>query len=258
MPTSWASSSAAAGFNLNVAAFREEFKNFQLNTFNGSIFVVQNIQGCSDDLAGTDRDSSRATGTCAAGHADKPGVISKGVEIESAIYPARDFAFTAGYTYADTRFANNLVGSSSGEALDPALFIIPGKHLSNAPVHTVTTSATWTPSLTSGGITGLLYADARMTSDYNTGSDLAPEKAQDGYILVNARIGVRGPDQRWAVEFWGQNVFNKNYTQVAFNTPFQGAGSSANVQAFGGTGNALYSAYLAEPRTYGVTVRTKF
>ena len=116
----------------------------------------------------------------------------------------------------------------------------------------------WTPELGSNGLSGLVYVDTRLTSDYNTGSDLAPEKKQDGFALVNARVGIRGPNQLWALEFWSQNVFNKQYIQVAFNAPFQGAGSSANVAAFGGTGNALYSAYLAEPRTYGLTLRSRF
>ena len=37
----------------------------------------------------------------------------------------------------------------------------------------------------------------------------------------NARVGLRGKDQRWAVEFWGQNIFNQDYTQVAFSSPLQ-------------------------------------
>ena len=107
-------------------------------------------------------------------------------------------------------------------------------------------------------MSALFYVDSRLSSDYNTGSDLFPEKAQDGFVTVNARIGLRGKDQRWSVELWGQNIFNKNYQQVAFNAPFQGAGSAAQVAAFGGTGNQLFSSFLAEPRTYGATVRTRF
>ena len=38
---------------------------------------------------------------------------------------------------------------------------------------------------------------------------------------------VRG--ERWAVEFWGQNIFNTKYTQIGFNSPLQGGGSSAHV-----------------------------
>jgi iron complex outermembrane recepter protein len=243
-------------FNLNVAAFRQEFKTFQLNTFNGSIFIVQNIASCGQDLGGTDADNSAATGACTG--KTKPGVISQGVEVEASIYPAPDIAFTAGYTYADTHYKRNLVGSSTGEALSPALFLLPNSALSNAPKHVVTTSFAYTPELGSSGLSGLFYVDARMSSDYNTGSDLFPEKAQDGFAVVNARIGIRGPNERWGVELWGQNILNRNYQQVAFNTPFQGASSIAQTQAFGLTGNQLFSSFLAEPRTYGVTLRGKF
>ncbi|HEX8486629.1 TonB-dependent receptor [Sphingomonas sp.] len=245
------------GFSLNVAAFRAEFQDFQLNTFNGSVFVVQNIQGCSNDLGGADTDSLAGNGTCV-GDANKRGVISQGVELEATMSPVRSVSFSAGYTYSDTKFRRNLVGNSQGEALDPALFLLPGAQLSNAPKNVVTTSFSWTPDIGANGLSGLFYVDSRLSSDYNTGSDLAPEKKQDGFALVNARIGIRGPDQNWALELWAQNVFDKNYIQVAFNTPFQGAGSSANTQAFGTTGNALYSAFLAEPRTYGVTLRSRF
>ena len=245
------------GFTLNVAAFRSEFKNFQLNTFNGSVFVVQNLVGCSTGLNGGDTDNLAATGQCT-GKADKPGVISQGVELEATLTPIRQFQVSAGYTFADTKIARDLVGNARGAPLDPALFLLPGNQLSNAPRHVVTTSAAWTPDLGSNGLSGLVYVDSRLTSDYNTGSDLAPEKKQDGFALVNARVGIRGKDQIWAIEVWAQNVFDKQYIQVAFNTPFQGAGSSANVANFGGTGNALYSAFLAEPRTYGLTLRSRF
>ncbi|MET0372678.1 MAG: TonB-dependent receptor [Rhizorhabdus sp.] len=247
-------------FSLNVAAFRQEFTDFQLNTFNGSVFVVQNIQSCKDNLGGADRDNAPAvpgTGACP-GRADRAGVISQGVELEATMNPVRDLTFTAGYTYADTHFRNNLVGSSAGEALDPALFLLPGRQMSNAPKNVVTTSLAWTPDIGSNGLSALFYIDSRLSSDYNTGSDLAPEKKQDGFALVNARVGLRGRDQLWAVEFWAQNLLNQDYIQVAFNTPFQGAGSVANTQAFGSTSNALYSAFLAEPRTYGVTLRSRF
>lgn len=77
--------------------------------------------------------------------------------------------------------------------------------------------------------------------------------------MWNARLGIRGPEQRWAVEFWGQNIFNTKYTQVAFNTPLQGSNSIAHIQAGRATSaTQLFSAYLAEPRTYGITLRGKF
>ena len=243
--------------NFSAALFRQEFDNFQLNTFNGSVFLVQNINGCGADLGDTDSDASPATGACNPDDVE-PGVISTGIELEAAFFPVPEVAFTAGFTYAETFYENDLIGRDTGAPLDPALFLLPGDNLSNAPQAVVTASFSYMPELTPGGITGLFYVDTRLTSDYNTGSDLFPEKEQDGYALVNARLGVRGPDQRWAVEVWAQNLFDIDYQQVAFNTPFQGSGSVANVINFGGTANQTFSSFLAEPRTYGLTVRTKF
>ena len=125
---------------------------------------------------------------------------------------------------------------------------------------------TWTPPIGNSGISGLLYVDTRATGDYNTGSDLFPQKEQDGFVVVNARAGVRGPDDRWAVEFWAQNLFDTDYTQVAFNSPFQATTSGPATGALAGTfppsqypaGTQIFSAFLAEPRTYGITVRTRF
>src|SRR3546814_11519635 len=110
---------------------------------------------------------------------------------------------------------------SSGAPLDQALRKLPGDNMSNAPELVATGSIAWTPDIGSGGMTGLVYLDGRMSSDYNTGSDLFPQKEQDGYAIVNARVGVRGPDERCALELWAQNLFNKQYAQVAFNSPFQ-------------------------------------
>ena len=236
----------------NLAIFRQEFSNFQLNTFNGTSFVVQNINGCKGTMA--------ADGTCAD---TKPGLVSQGVELEAYIAPTRYLRGSAGVTYTKAKFADRLVGNDNGSVpLDPALFLLPGGTNSNAPRWVTTASLAWTPPLGGSGLSGLVYVDGRMTDDYNTGSDLYPEKIQDGYIIANARIGIRGPDERWAIEFWGQNIFNSDYTQVAFNSPLQS--SSPNNQSMAQLGhngtmsNQLFSAYLAEPRTYGVTLRGKF
>ncbi|MCI4655762.1 TonB-dependent receptor [Sphingomonas aquatilis] len=251
---------ATPKFTANLAGFRSAFKNFQLNTFNGTNYIVQNIGSCSTGLNGADRDNSSTTGACSG--KVRSGVITQGFELEAGAYPTEDLTFNLGYTYAHTQYRNNLVGSDAGEALNAALFLLPGAQMSNAPRHTVTSSASWTPPIGDNGMHALFYVDSRLTSDYNTGSDLFLEKRQDGFFLVNARIGIRGRDQRWALEFWGQNVLNTNYQQVAFAAPFQGAGSASQVAAFGSpdfaTGNAIFSSYLAEPRTYGVTLRSRF
>ncbi|SFJ52656.1 Outer membrane receptor proteins, mostly Fe transport [Sphingomonas sp. NFR04] len=257
-------------FSLNLSAFRQQFKNFQLNTFNGTVFLVQNINGCTASLGGGDRDQSKfstatnfnaaasTTGACSSSNVSY-GVVSQGVELEASVVPVRDFRVGLGLTYADTHYRDQLVGNDAGGPLDQALRRLPGQQLSNAPEIVSTASVAWTPPLGSSGLSGLIYFDARMTGDYNTGSDLFPQKIQDGYTLVNGRIGIRGKDERWAIEFWGQNIFNQNYTQVVFNSPFQeGAATAPFTDPKYPGGRQLFSAYLAEPRTYGITLRTRF
>ena len=246
-------------FDLNVAGFYSRFDNFQLNTFNGLTFEVTNVQGCRDSLNGGDTDGRAATGACPSNRL-RPGVTSKGVEAEFFIYPARNFTFSGGVTYTNTRYSKNLVGTG-GSALSPVLFQLPGRRTFGSE-YVVTTAASWTPQLTDS-LSALFYVDMRMSSDINTGSDLDLEKVQDGYALVNARIGLFGAERKWGIEFWGQNLFNKKYQQVAADAPGQGSGTFRAVAAAATTGlsgsaSQLYIAFPGEPRTYGVTVRTKF
>ena len=242
-------------WSVNIAAFRQEFKNFQLNTFNGTSFVVQNINGCDGSLS--------AARTCDSDDVG-PGLISQGVELELAASPVRNVRVSGGLTYARAKFANRLVGSSDGSVpVDPALFLLPGSINSQAPEVVTTVSASWTPEIGSTGLSALFYIDGRMTSDFNTGSDLFPEKRQDGYAVFNARVGIRGPQQRWAVEFWGQNIFNEDYTQVAFSSPLQSSSpAQGSTGQFGQPGNVmanqLISAFLGDPRTYGISLRGSF
>ena len=247
---------------VNVAAFRQEYSNFQLNTFNGSVFLVQNVNGCPGGLvggAGADRDTSAVTGACAPDDVTF-GVKAQGVELEASLVPARNFRVGMGMTYTNTGYRDDLVGNSRGTPLDPALRFLPGDNLSNAPEWVATGSVSWTPPIGDSGLSGLFYVDARMTSDYNTGSDLFPQKEQDGYTLVNARIGVRGPDKRWSLELWAQNLFNVDYAQVAFNAPYQAGAAGApftDANNFPG-GRQIFSQFLAEPRTFGITARGSF
>ena len=184
---------------------------------------------------------------------------SRGVEVETFFRPMRDVNGSLGVTYADTRYRNNLIGTN-GNALIPALFQLPGRRISNAPKFTVTGSLGWTPPIGGSGMHALFYVDGRHTSSYNTGSDLDIEKTQKTFTLVNARVGVRGPSERWAVELWAQNLFNTKYKQVAFDAPLQGSGTQRGVEGglLPGTSTQLFGAFLGEPRTFGATLRYKW
>ncbi len=248
-------------FQLNVAAFRAVFDQFQLNTFNGTNFIVENIQSCRNDLGGADQDfppttpNAALTGACPADRV-RGGVTSTGLEIETLIFPARDVTVNLGLTYAETKYRRNLVGIG-GRPFPTPLFNLPGQRLSNAPEWVQTGSIAWTPML-NDNLGALVYADYRFQSAINTGSDLFPEKRQPDFLVVNARLGLNGNERRWAIEAWVQNLFDEKYQQVAFNTPLQGSGTIAQTARGGPNATTLFGSFLGEPRTFGVTVRTRF
>ncbi len=80
------------------------------------------------------------------------------------------------------------------------------------------------------------------------GSDLLlPFDIQDANVKANARLGFTTPSESFTIELWGNNIFNEQTRNVTFNTPLRGVAGSRSRGAF-----------LEDPRTYGVTVRTQF
>ncbi|WP_404476360.1 TonB-dependent receptor [Novosphingobium sp. BL-52-GroH] len=84
-------------------------------------------------------------------------------------------------------------------------------------------------------------ADYSYRSTFNTTASLSRYSQIPGYSLVNARLGVRALDGLVDIQVWGRNLTNKTYYLSL---------SAANTGAITGT--------LGDPRTYGLTVRTKF
>jgi iron complex outermembrane receptor protein len=253
------------GIDVNLALFRQDFKDFQLNTFNGINFEVENVNSCSAlNVVNGDTDVNSSTGACVGKM--RSGVRSQGLEVEIFTRPARNINFNLAMTYADTVYRNNLVGAS-GEPLSPALFQLSNSRVSNSSELVTTASLSWTPEIGSSGMRGLFYIDGRQMSDFNTGSDLDAEKRQKGFGIINGRIGLHGPDNRWGVELWAQNLLDTKYKQVAFDMPVQG-GCTENGALNGFCGvlanytiptraQQLFGAFLGEPRTFGLTIRGK-
>ncbi len=91
--------------------------------------------------------------------------------------------------------------------------------------------------------TDIVAVSEKYNSSYNTGSDLDPRKIQGAYGIMNARLGLGAPDNKWAVEFWSANLTDKYYYQVAFDAPYR---------------YGQIDSFLGAPRTFGVTARVKF
>lgn len=193
---------------LNGTLFYQEYTDFQLNSFLGTSYVVRSI----------------------------PKVFSHGVEAEILWQTGfKGLMVQGGVTYADTRYGNHALP-------DADLALLPGSRISFAPLWSASASITYEWDF-GRDLLGRFNISSKYLSEHNTGSDLDPQKIQDAYALVNARLGIGANNKRWMLEFWVQNLTDKTYTQVGFDAPLQ-------------TGS--WNAFLGAPRTYGVTLRLQY
>jgi iron complex outermembrane receptor protein len=170
-------------------------------------------------------------------------VESKGAEFDTTwATPLSGLSLGAGVTYAFTNiteFGDSLPLFAPNQATSLSRL---NNRLSFAPLWSGVASATYSVPLT-GSLGFHASVNEKYNSSYNTGSDLDPRKLQGAYGLVGARLGLGARDGKWTVEVWGENLANKYIYQVAFDAPFQ---------------YNQIDAFLADPRTFGITVRTKF
>lgn len=196
----------------NITGFYADYTDYQLNTFNGISFIVENIDT----------------------------VKSSGFEADFIAQPVEQIFFQGGITYANTRYGDNisstLTNSTNGETL-------AGKQITLAPKFSATGAVTFTEQLLDTNYDIFMNWNFRYSSQYNTGSDLDPNKVQDGYFIANASIGLLAHESGLELEGFVRNITDANIFQVAFNAPFQ---------------SGSFNAFLAEPRTYGITARYRF
>jgi len=165
-----------------------------------------------------------------------PKVTSKGVDLDAVWRtPVRGLTATGGVTYAVTQFGNFTPTAGIGPRL-------PTSRLSYAPLWSASWSAAYENQI-ADGLRLRASLSGRYTSAYNTGSNLDPLKNQKELTLWNGRIGVGSESESWTLELFAQNLTNEKYYQVVVDQPLQ---------------SGTFAAFLGAPRTYGVTLRSKF
>ncbi|NMW31057.1 TonB-dependent receptor [Altererythrobacter sp. RZ02] len=219
---------------LNMAAFHEEFSDFQVLEFTGAQFTTFNVNSAK----------------------------STGVELESVIRPDDNLTFNLGLTYTNARYP----GDCDGGTPNANVTTLCGNSLTNAPEIVAIAGFNYDKDF-GNYLRGFFTGQARMESDRRTSTqartvpsaaqitaagsiqaavDMAPLVAfdvQDGTTKINLRAGIGAQDESWTLEVWGVNVTDQVTRGVTFNTVLRGNSRSAFAQ---------------QPATYGVTVRTKF
>ncbi len=203
---------------LNVAAFIENFENFQVLEFTGAQFTTFNV----------------------------PKAESKGVEIEAVARPIDGLTVNGALTLLDASYPDDCAGD------DTTLNVtsLCGNSLTNAPDAVAILGANYEGSLTDN-LNYFLNAQVRYESDRRTSTQAVvlatqednPFDIQEANTKVNARVGVTDADDSYAFELWATNLTNERTRGVTFNTVFRSGSRSAFIQ---------------EPRMYGATVRKNF
>lgn len=221
---------------LNIAGFHEEFTNFQVLEFTGAQFETFNV----------------------------PSAKTTGVEIETVIRPSNNFTINGALTYTDARYPNDCAGSQID--VDQVASLC-GYSLTNAPKLVGIMGATYDRDI-GNSLNFFINGQVRMESDRRTSTqaiivpdaaaiaanggslqaaidaaDLIPFDVQDGNIKINLRAGIGDIDGAWGIEAWVTNLTNEITRGVTFNTVLRSGSRSAFVQ---------------EPRMYGLTLRGKF
>ena len=209
----------------NVAAFYEDFSNFQVLEFTGAQFQTFNV----------------------------PSAESIGVEIEATAQPTDNLSFNGGLTVLDASYPDDC--ATTDEPL--RVQNLCGFELTNAPQVVGLLGATYTGDITESFnffLNGQLrYEDDRRTSTQGrlvpgTAAELGntplnPFDIQESTVKINLRAGIGSDEHGWGLEAWATNVTDEVTRGVTFNTVLRGTSRSA---------------FLQEPRTYGVTARKTF
>ncbi len=174
-----------------------------------------------------------------------PEVKSQGVEVDIEGQPTEHLSVYASGTFDDAIYASYVNGVCGLENITQVNCNLSGHALAGVPRWTVSAGGEYSHPLT----VGAHELEAYIGADYSYRSSLYSAATDSIYsklpqlTLVNARLGVRSPDQRWAAYLWAKNLFDADYYTY----------TSAGV---GNTGAVF--AQLGDPRTFGATLRVKY
>lgn len=203
---------------LNIAAFLEEFTNFQVLEFTGAQFQTFNV----------------------------PKAETKGIEIETNGQLTDNISFNGGLTLLDAEYPSDCAGTQTSVNVTT----LCGNPLTNAPKTVGILGATYDGNL-SNDFTFFLNGQVRYESDRRTSTQAftpgttnpLPFDIQEAHTKINFRAGIGDGDGDWSVEAWATNITNEITRGVTINTTLRSGSRSTFVQ---------------EPRMYGVTARRNF
>jgi iron complex outermembrane receptor protein len=217
---------------INAATHYTTVKDFQANTFTGNGFNLQNagdyeIKGLELEATWLPTDSLE-------------------VNLGYAFVKAKYKTFAAGNCWTAYTWHTGIADPGRGSDADgnPNRFCDrSGDRPGGEPENYAVLSLKQDLEL-ADNIYAYVQGEYTYTSDIILDGSNDPYAVQDAYSLVNLRLFMNFTDQDLDVIVWARNVLDEEYiNRTNFNTPLQ---------------EGKLNAYMAEPRTFGVTVKKRF
>ncbi len=171
-------------------------------------------------------------------------VRTRGIEADLRAAPTRWLTLYGSGTYDDARYISYANAPCPIEITGRTLCDLSGQRLPGVSLWAASAGGeVRAPLGVNFGHSAEVYAgsDYSYRSATNSTASLSRYSDIPAYALVNLRFGIRADDGRYDIQFWGRNVANSTYylSLAANNT-------------------GAVTATLGEPRTYGLTLRTKW
>lgn len=157
----------------------------------------------------------------------------QGVEVELAARPTEPLTLAATLGYMDAQYKEFEI-LVNGVVTD-----VSGRRLVNTPKWNASLSASYEAPL-SDALVGVLHADGAYRSSVANELTDSPLLAQGNYVILNAFVALKAPDERWEVRAGGRNLTGREIRVQGFNlsefpgvqTSFFGARRSWDVRLF--------------------------
>ena len=205
----------------NFTLYQTELDDFQDRSFDGISFLTRN--------------AGKRT--------------QKGFEADVTVSPVDTFSLFAGISFLDSTF-------DSFDAASP----LPGDTApQNLGGRTPHFSPEWQGSVVADWRIGerfFIRPEFLYIGEQNVGgnTNLNPQSIQEGYSIVNLRMGIDSADGRWQITAYGKNMSDEGYCEVIFDQPlgeqFGAVDAAANT--------VTQRCVVGNPRTYGITARVNF
>ncbi len=219
---------------LNFTLYRMNIKGFQDRSYNGTSFTVRN--------AGNLR--------------------HQGFELDAVGKPLRNLSLFANVAYLDSEFtdypdASNWPGF--GSLGGPLTQDLKGKPATFAPEWSGRLGFDWSGDIGSSGLGWNFTSNLSFVSKQYGGlqNDANPQTLIDGYALLGSRVTLNGPDDRWSVSIFANNLLDKQYEAGNLYQFLEGSlpGLFRNGEFQGST---AVRRLHADPRTIGASATVRF